>query len=517
MEYNYDKCPECGYINKNRPDVCPSCGYDWASHREKLHKLQEAEWTKQAEEARVTALENAYGQAIDLLNEGSYKKARKAFMELGDFKDSAKFAEKCLDAIYQQLIENFNSNEFLKNLMTQAEPIDGFQCPFVQSCREKYHLDDFKKIKKTFKGYENYKQAREYIDCCDRAVTLFAEYESQEREYALYCEAVAAYNNKRYKAAMQDFLLLEGRWDSDAYIDKCKEAIYQQGVQAFNAGKYQTAIKEFQEVERYKDASGYICRAENESVRIKQAYTEKRNAEEEQQREKNLKDAKVYVLIHAMPAVLGVISGIILFFNKDQISIVSSFGWWCFGWIILALASLYISGVTIPDMLKDCKNIEYYKRTSKERRNRTVIIAIASIICAVVVFVGASKINFVPTECVSITATAKEDSASGRYYDTEITFELQNDSDVQVTYINGEMVFYNGETEVATYNVYFQGKYNSGESYKTTVEFSDENPALYDVSFENLKITYRITSMKFNGELEALEFDGKAIVIKELN
>ena len=80
------------------------------------------------------------------------------------------------------------------------------------------------------------------------------------------------------------------------------------------------------------------------------------------------------------------------------------------------------------------------------------------------------------------------------------------------------MVFYNGETEVASYNVYFNGEYEAGKEYKTTVEFSEyKNPALYDISFENLKVTYRVTSMKFNGEYKEREYDGETVVIKDLN
>lgn len=62
------------------------------------------------------------------------------------------------------------------------------------------------------------------------------------------------------------------------------------------------------------------------------------------------------------------------------------------------------------------------------------------------------------------------------------------------------------------------GEYDAGETYTTTVEFSEyKNSALYDISFENLKITYRITSMKFNGEHNEREYDGETVVIKDLS
>ena len=38
MTFNYDKCPECGYVNKKRPNICPSCGCNLEEHRKKLHQ-----------------------------------------------------------------------------------------------------------------------------------------------------------------------------------------------------------------------------------------------------------------------------------------------------------------------------------------------------------------------------------------------------------------------------------------------------------------------------------------------
>ena len=40
MEFDYNKCPECGYINDKRPDVCPSCGFDLKEYRNNFFEQQ---------------------------------------------------------------------------------------------------------------------------------------------------------------------------------------------------------------------------------------------------------------------------------------------------------------------------------------------------------------------------------------------------------------------------------------------------------------------------------------------
>ena len=235
MEYNYNKCPECGYSNNFPPDVCPVCGFDWASYRKELHRKQEEEeqlaqlkedyaqaiglfndgfyqeaqtafmvlgdykesaafvekckesLLKQVEAERLAEQEECYTREIELFNEGRYKDALENFMALGDcgYKDSTEFVEKCKETIYQYLVDGFNRNLFLNNLMTREKCFEDFRDPFVQECRQKYKVRDFKKVKKSFNGYEGYKQTRDYMDCCDRAIELFSLYSKQETDYKI--------------------------------------------------------------------------------------------------------------------------------------------------------------------------------------------------------------------------------------------------------------------------------------------------------------------------------------------
>ena len=608
MALNLYKCPnpDCGWEGNFTPDQCPSCGYDLKAYRENIYAEMRREAQEAAERERLEEIEESYKDAIGLFNEGHFKEARKTFMSLSDYKDSAAFAEKCKEELYQILVKEYNNNLFLKNLVNKEEPIDYFQNDFVKECLKKYSKYSFESIKSGFlKGFKRYKQSSEYIAYCDKAIELFALYDQQASDYRKYKKAVTLYNNgefenalaafqkietvldsndfiikckeamyqqalrkfesgkyeealeevkkipqgndesylddiekKRqesmhqhalhlveiglYEQAMEEFKKLSNSKDESPYndiVEKCHEAIYQNALQYFNSGKYENALKEFNKIPKYKDVSEYISRVQNEIDRVERArYIEKINRKAEQeakQREDDIRDRKTHIPAYLFNLIFCVILGIVLLFNKEQISIISNFLWWFIGWAIFALISFSTFGVYLKEAIKKPGSPKF--KLHRDAPKKAVITMVVSLV-ATVVIIATMGFGFNPTKCVTITATDKDDTIGGKYYDSVISFDLKNTSDHKVTYINGEMVFYNGDTKIATYNVYFQGDYEAGESYKTTIEFSEYNNAsLYDVSFENLKITYRVTSMKFNDDIEEREYKGRPITIKELD
>ena len=98
MEYNYNQCPECGYTSNKRPDVCPSCGHDLAAYRRKLKVKQEEDAKKAQEEAAYAEKDKKYKAAVALFGANQFEKARNQFLELGDFKESEKYAEKSFNS-----------------------------------------------------------------------------------------------------------------------------------------------------------------------------------------------------------------------------------------------------------------------------------------------------------------------------------------------------------------------------------------------------------------------------------
>ena len=95
MIFDYNKCPDCGYTNTNRPDICPSCGYNLKEYRAKLRAEEERLALEAKEKARLDALEKAYIDATDLFKKGLIDEAKKAFLALDDYKDSKKYVKKC--------------------------------------------------------------------------------------------------------------------------------------------------------------------------------------------------------------------------------------------------------------------------------------------------------------------------------------------------------------------------------------------------------------------------------------
>lgn len=141
------------------------------------------------------------------------------------------------------------------------------------------------------------------------------------------------------------------------------------------------------------------------------------------------------------------------------------------------------------------------------------------IICSIIVFSNSGKLssNFDPTTFITFNVTGKTTSTSYSTYYSTISFSLKNNSNVEVTYICGEMKLYNGSTQVGSWNVYFNGEYQGGQSYTTTVKFDESNKSdLYNTSYTNLGVTYRITSMKFNGDYKEHEYNGQTMTLKAI-
>lgn len=212
------------------------------------------------------------------------------------------------------------------------------------------------------------------------------------------------------------------------------------------------------------------------------------------------------------PIILAVVFAIILFSNKEQISIIGNFTGWCTGWVFFTIASLIASIVLLKKRFGDWDYNETPSRLS------SVLVAVVMVVFSIIAFSNAGKLssNFDPTTFITFNVTGKTTSISYSTYYSEISFSVKNNSDVKVTYICGEMKLYNGSTQVGSWNVYFEGEYNGGQSYTTTVEFDERNStSLYDTPYSNLGVTYRITSMKFNDDWKEYEFNGQTMTVKQ--
>ena len=106
MEFNFNKCPECGYVNNNQPNVCPSCGCDLAEYRQRLR-----------EEAELVEKEKMSLAALHLFSTNEYQAATVAFLALGDHKESVSYAEKSEKAFFDStVVKEFSENPFINAL-----------------------------------------------------------------------------------------------------------------------------------------------------------------------------------------------------------------------------------------------------------------------------------------------------------------------------------------------------------------------------------------------------------------
>ena len=105
------------------------------------------------------------------------------------------------------------------------------------------------------------------------------------------------------------------------------------------------------------------------------------------------------------------------------------------------------------------------------------------------------------SEYIEISAINKTESVSGSNYVTEITFNIQNNSIHNITSVSGNMEFYYGEIKLGNGNISFNKDIEASSSDTTTIEFkgySEVYQKLYETPYENLGLTYQITSILFD-------------------
>lgn len=150
-----------------------------------------------------------------------------------------------------------------------------------------------------------------------------------------------------------------------------------------------------------------------------------------------------------------------------------------------------------------------------------VLIIVAGIIFGIVALINnateknEAKYSLNNVEIVAIDKEASvENSAWSTEYITVFTYRLTNNCLKDIEQIHGNMVFYNGEKEIASSTVRFQSDVASKETKTMTVEFSGTGETyrlLYSVPFEQLRIEYQVTSIIFEDAVKTYDEDYKVI------
>lgn len=105
------------------------------------------------------------------------------------------------------------------------------------------------------------------------------------------------------------------------------------------------------------------------------------------------------------------------------------------------------------------------------------------------------------SEHIAISPISKTESMSGSNYVTEITFCIKNNSIHNISLISGNMEFYYGDIKLGSGNISFDKDITALTSATITIEFKGYNDVyrkIYETPYENLGLTYQITSILFD-------------------
>ena len=116
-------------------------------------------------------------------------------------------------------------------------------------------------------------------------------------------------------------------------------------------------------------------------------------------------------------------------------------------------------------------------------------------------------------ENISIQVTDKESTIQHGYYSTKyktvFSFSITNNCLKDIEYIEGKMIFYNGDEEFGSATVSFTSTIDSTRTAKMTVDFIGDSEVylnLYSTPLSQMKIEYKITSVTFE-EDETITYD----------
>lgn len=180
-----------------------------------------------------------------------------------------------------------------------------------------------------------------------------------------------------------------------------------------------------------------------------------------------------------------------------------------FFWISLAIFAL---GVVIRVFGTDDTN---------GRKITCIVSGIMSVLFIISVFVVGNswEEKYNSPDYIEIEVTGKESTIEYGYstrYKTIFSFVITNNCLKNIEYIEGKMLFYDGNKEIATSTVYFKSSIDTTQSSKMTVDFIGSDKIyqlLYSTSFDRMKIEYKITTIKFQDN-ETKKYDENCKVIK---
>ena len=259
MKYNYNECPECGYIGNVQYDSCPSCGFNLAKYRAELHAQEQAELQRKREEAEMAEKERKYLEALNLFATNEYQSAIVGFLNLGNYKESKCYAEKSTIALFEStIVKEFSENPFLSVLYTfdAQKKLDASDIELKKFVKEEEAIKKLIVALEKYKG-KKYIEVEKYIDACLQSLNKIKQLkdilkkEAEEQDNVLKKEAEAQAEAEKIRKRYE-----EGKKHLKIGAENTQIEIRQSGKTKFrtmNSSEI-SAIEIFEELGEYEDS-----------------------------------------------------------------------------------------------------------------------------------------------------------------------------------------------------------------------------------------------------------------------
>ncbi len=208
---------------------------------------------------------NRYNDAVELMENEEWLKAKDILLSLDDYKDSEDLLEQCNNEILADKYENaqrlINNGKYSEALQILEEITDYKDSEaLIKQCRDALQEEDYNNAIQLMENGEYEKAISEFskLSGYKDSSSLIKECENGILEQK-YLAAIELMNKADYENAIIAFEELSDYKNASSLITQCKEKInesqYNEAVKLANKGAYEEAITIFKSLGNYKDSA----------------------------------------------------------------------------------------------------------------------------------------------------------------------------------------------------------------------------------------------------------------------
>ena len=254
-----------------------------------------------------------------------------------------------------------------------------------------------------------------------------------------------------------------------------------------------------------------IVRVRLEAVKAKiTAKLEEKERQKQLEREENRKKAIPYVVLSCVLLALSIFTGILTFANfKRHLVIGTPLTIIGFLWFVCLMIGIGVASIVIRRFVRDGE-------ANKSSRTLAIVSSVIAGIMLIVDIVGIAKDKlltpFNPGNEIGMTVTGADDSYTGYKYVTTFNFIITNNSDYNITRIDGNINIYVNGVSQASGSCWFSGGFNAGTTTNNDLRIELSNSNVYNASFDQMRITFKVSKLQFEKYYDSISFKCKEIV-----